>query len=210
MLADGLLSHFREAAQHLDDLDDEATRGVLGRLAGIALTGEPHPDTWLDHTLVAMSSEDRSAWAHEVTLLLDDRAPGEVTHQWNRWIRNYWDRRLHGVPRALAVDEASQMAEWPQRLGEHLPEAVSLATGARAAFLPHSRVLRRIVKDPPTSPAALGALVAHLLKATDPPFWPRHDLKAAYEKIAAGANEEDLLTIREQALRLGFNDAPDW
>lgn len=210
MLADGLLRHYRETARRLEQLDAEAARGTIGRLAGIALTGEPHPDGWLDAMIVALSAEHRALWAHQVTWILDDRAPAEVAHQWDRWIRGYWHRRVQGIPCSLTVEEASEMSEWPQRLGRHLDEAVELAISARATFIAHSRILRDIVGTVPSSPAALGALIAHLLPETTALFWPGHDLAAAYAQIAAGAREQDLRTIREEALRLGFNDAPDW
>ena len=58
--------------------------------------------------------------------------------------------------------------------------------------------------------ASFAALVAHLLKETENPFWDCEDLQTIVQTVRGDVDEEIVGAITEEALRLGCSDAPDW
>lgn len=86
---------------------------------------------------------------------------------WNRWIKRYWENRLHGVPKPLDNEEIKKMFSWPIYFGSAFPEAVDLAvqmepTSAQEAG--DARFLYRLSKTdlPSTSPKATAKLLLYL------------------------------------------------
>jgi len=53
--------------------------------------------------------------------------PSSKQQLWERWLRNYWEYRLEGVPAQLTSEEMQQMLDWLPDLDGDYPTAVLLA-----------------------------------------------------------------------------------
>lgn len=54
-------------------------------------------------------------------------ATNEKTHQWQSWIRDYWQNRIDGIPRRLEPDESEELLNLLNLFPEKYSEAVNLA-----------------------------------------------------------------------------------
>jgi hypothetical protein len=212
LLAAGLLEHYLEAVRHIADFPDEPRRQLAAHLAGVALTSEVDPLPWVRKFTVDAQLRDRTEWIHQIDWLLD-RLPSEaVEHQWIRWMRQYWQERLDSIPTQMTVEESSAMAEWVVHLTESVEDGVSLAMAHPAALEEHGDLLHYLEDQRLDHAAASFArLLAHLLRGTSPPFWGGHYLAQVVPRLRAGqADRADIRSIVEEALRLGYTDAPNW
>jgi hypothetical protein len=142
--------------------------------------------------------------------MLDRLDPDARQRQWNRWMRDYWERRLESIPSRLTTDEASALASWAVHLEDAIGEAVDLAVAAPAGLEQHGDDLHDLSKHVQRAPAAYARLLAHLLAGTNPPFWGCHYLPGIVSQIRGRSNDEDIRRIREHGLRLGCTGAADW
>ena len=54
-----------------------------------------------------------------------EKAPPETAKEiWDKWLREYLDSRLIGVPVALSTEETKSIADWCLYLGSAFPDAV--------------------------------------------------------------------------------------
>lgn len=77
---------------------------------------------------------DRRLWAHHIGWRLDKLQPAEAQGNWERWIKDYWARRLDNRPVRLTVDEGGQMLDWVLPAGDLFPEAVGLLVKSPSRF----------------------------------------------------------------------------
>jgi hypothetical protein len=212
LLAAGLLEHYLEAVRQMADFPDEPRRQLAAHLAGVALTSEMDPLPWVRKFTGEAQLGDRTEWIHQTAWLLD-RLPSEaVEHQWSRWMQKYWTDRLASIPSQMTVEESSAMAEWVVYLTESVEDAVGLAMAHTAAIEEHGDLLHQLQSERLNRAAASFArLVAHLLRGTSPPFWGGHYLAELVPRLRAGqADPADIQSIVEEAMRLGYTDAPNW
>ena len=71
--------------------------------------------------------ETKDYFAVEVGRRLQHMAETEQQEWWQRWLKRYWENRLHGVPAALEIGEIAHMLNWLPHLTAVFPEAVDLA-----------------------------------------------------------------------------------
>lgn len=209
MLDAGLMDHYLTAARHLDELDGEH-RGVLGHLAGIALTSQRNPLEWLPSLIVDLSDEDRTKFADDLTDVLDDLPSEAVEHEWSRWIRVYWTDRLSSVPTQLSFDECSAMAGWIPPLTESFEEGADLVARRPGGFREHDDVLRHLERRVDGSPGVCAHVIGHLMRGTNQPWWGGHALHTLWPRMVSGSDPVHLDVIVEQAIRLGLGNPRDW
>lgn len=211
LLTAGLLDHYLETAGRFQEFSDELRRQLATHLAGVALTSEHEPLPWIRRFIVTAPVPDRAEWARQVAWTMDRLPPEAVEHQWNRWIRKYWQDRLDSVPTQLTQEEASAMAEWVIALSASIDEGVALALSHPATLEEHGDLLHRLDDDRvQRAPASFARLLAHLLRGTDPPFWGGHYLSKLVPRLRPHADSHDMNTIVEEAVRLGHTEAPQW
>ncbi|MGH3683704.1 MAG: DUF4020 domain-containing protein [Pseudonocardiaceae bacterium] len=213
LLTAGLLDNYIATAAHLDEFRKELRRQFCSHLAAVALFSELDPLPWMRLFTVAVDAAQRAEWMNQVTWRLDDMPMDAVEHQWQRWMRQYWQDRLGSVPLQLTVDEASAMAAWVVHLTESgsTGEGVILATAHPAGLRNHTRILRDLNDDRMHhAPAEFAKLIAHLMRGTQPPFWECHDLANIVPRLRDGAEPTDINIIIEEAIRLGCHNATHW
>jgi hypothetical protein len=212
LLDAGLAEQYTKAIIHAGRFDTETRDLLWDHVASIAVTGLRDPTPWIKQVVVSRPVGDRVSLANKITWTLDRLSHGAADGLWNRWMRAYWDDRLDTVPLPLERGEASAMAAWPTRLTDSLHDAVNRAVKAPAGLDDHSGLLRHLNDADVTdrAPDDIARLLAHLLKYTSPPFWGGYYLEKLVPRLAASASPTDLREIREEAVRLGCINAPDW
>jgi SIR2-like domain/Domain of unknown function (DUF4020) len=113
-----LLPLFEQAFSHTDDIRNERLRPRFSEvLAYIALyeTDEatnPIHQGWLKRFIETVPSQDRRNWAFHIANHLKKLSAEAVVEAWNRWMREYWQQRVRGIPRPLDNNEYAEMLKW--------------------------------------------------------------------------------------------------
>ena len=121
-------------------------------------------DTWIPKLFEYGSQQSQQA-NREPTLLRDDNRTipeifalkvtkclkrmddSEKQELWQRWLKDYWQDRLHGKPAPLTPDEANLMLDWLPELNTKFPEAVDLAINMPPPSLKHTRIFACLVTN---------------------------------------------------------------
>ncbi|HEY5179856.1 MAG TPA: DUF4020 domain-containing protein [Dermatophilaceae bacterium] len=207
LLDAGLLKDYLAAAGHLDDFEEKLRRQLCSHLAGVAVSSEVDPQ-WMQTFTRTVEPADRVEWMSQMAWMLDDLPEGAVEHQWQRWMRPYWQGRLESIPVELTTEEASAMATWVVYLTESIGEGVTLATAHSAGFRERTNILHDLSENRVHhAPAEFAKLIAHLMRGTQPPFWGGHYLAKIMPELRRRAAPADIEAIVEEAMRLGCEGA---
>lgn len=208
LLQVGLLDHYLNTVEHLGDFRQEIQRLLPFHLAAVAVLADEDPsgDGWARKFTTAADSGVRTEWMRQVAQILSELEPAAVEHQWERWMRAYWEARLKSEPRALTEDEASEMSGWAVYLTDSIQPAVQMAHMSPAHLRPHSQFLKDLSPRIDRAPTELAALLVHLMKGTGQPFHQGYEIPGLVNSFqAAGV---DVTPLAEQALRLGIRTRP--
>lgn len=127
-------------AEHLSDAFLKAVQRIDGNLAGrrrdqfvsryTTMLGYFAADSlgeWVPEIFRHGGEEVRRLFAFEVGSNLSDMDEARQREWWCRWLKSYWENRLHGVPARLESGEVERMLSWLPKLTAVFPEAVALA-----------------------------------------------------------------------------------
>lgn len=214
LLKAGLLAHYIGATEHIGEFGDQSRRQMYQHLASVGLYSEIDPiaDGWLRAFTTTVDADARTEWIDQTTWLLRQMPGDAVEHQWQRWMRQYWRDRLDSVPIQLTIEEASALASWTAYLKDSMADAATLAMEHAARLGEHPILLADLSEDDrlASAPVEMTALVAHLLRETQPPFWDCHHLRDVVRKLREQSDQVDATPILEEAVRLGCSGAPSW
>lgn len=190
--------------------EPRSTVQLATHLDGVALYSEINPLTWAADFTTTAPEPQRVEWINQVTWMLDRLDADARQQQWNRWMRDYWARRLDSIPLRLTTEEASALAGWVVHLDDSIADAVDLAVATAAGLEQHGDILRDLKKHVQRAPAECVRFLAHLLAGTKPPSWGCHYLPGIMLQLRGQADEHDIRRIREESLRLGCRGAAEW
>ena len=131
----------------------------------MAIFFEKQPlEEWIPTFFRNSNEEDRGIWASEFLQVLKDMDDDRQQEWWNRWLKDYWTRRLQGIPIPLKPVEIDAMVEILPFLGKLFPDAVELALQMPETPLEHNAVLYEIQKHDlwSTYPEATTKLLVYL------------------------------------------------
>src|SRR5262245_56720081 len=123
----------------MDDLSDRK-RHFESSLAGIAAysAADPwHDNGWLFQFINTVGGEERATWASEFSRLTESLGIDGVNAIWNRWLSDYWQSRIRGVPQPLADTERQAMVSWVCAFKPQFATAVDLVLAAAPASVDH-------------------------------------------------------------------------
>lgn len=146
---------------------------------------------------------------------LDDKATQET---WNRWLEQYWQHRLDGIPDRLDRVESSAFAELTPYLKSHASDGIRMSLHSSAGLLPNSRLPYLLSQSPLVGeiPEKVAQLLSHLCANTKPetmkrdPFFVFTLLRQLVARLRGNTDREHLENIVEQAMRLGCEQAQTW
>ncbi|MFF0043618.1 DUF4020 domain-containing protein [Streptomyces mirabilis] len=165
--------------------------------------------------LSSASDTDRRLWAQHIGWRLDKLQPAEAQGNWERWIKDYWNRRLDNRPVRLTADEGGQMLDWILPAGDLFPEAVDLLVKSPSRF-PGAFLFFRNLKDSPVlaeHPAKAAQLAAHVLIHLDGPVAVCEEIGSILHALIATGDPALTPALRqacEGAAKAGCPDALTW
>lgn len=170
----------------------------------------PLSDGWLRTYIQAVDLEDRVSWAEDVGRQLNSLNEEAKKDLWLRWLKEYWEARIDGIPKALDSKEIRSMSEWSVYLGPVFDECVEMVCRKPAPIISKTTSYTSIYRDlkeknySSSHPTALIKLLLHLLPKTEGVSWFCDELKAIVEGLErAEVGDDDLKQLRNELARLG-------
>lgn len=209
-----LMPYFRASFSHLStELEHERDK-FCSFLAHIAIQSSIHPleDGWLNEFLGLANEETTVSWARAVDAALRGTEDAAKTGQWDRWINDYWQRRSDGVPKALTSAEASATTPWLLHAGAHFPSAATIALTWPGGLAQRDHFVYRLSEHHLLTdyPEMATKLLAKLLRETQGSFYLCEYLARIVGQARDRADEKDLRSLCNEALRLGCTAAGTW
>ena len=126
---------------------------------------------------------------------------------WQRWLKDYWENRLEGVPNALTPKEVAQMLHWPAKLTAVFPEAVALATKMGQTTSDYGNLLYSLEKSNLVErfPNELVCFLLHLDKIGVNEYW--WESKDLFKILLESSISEELKhSLRELMANQGIEE----
>ena len=152
-------------------------------------------DAWTPEFFKAADDSDKRRFAWGVGDRLRGVDDAGQREWWQRWLKQYWENRLQGVPVPLSEGEVAEMVGWPRRFESLFPDTVDLAVKMPGAPLEGRRVLHAMDEGDHWSsyPEATVRLLAYVAEHdASQSFW--YQAQALVEKLSSLDLSEDAAT----------------
>ena len=207
-----MLPLYRQAFPHFRNVENDLAIGLYRHTAIIIYSClvNVDQDGWLKDFLLGLTEEQRASWANQMELMLRGLPEDRKTLIWEKWMKDYWQGRLHGKPCKLASKEAGQMLECALSLQPVFPSAVDLVlqgppvSNRLGAVLFHLQRGKLIQKQP----EAVIRLLKWLLTHSQEDGLDGEDVhKAIMQAPKKKAFVPDLMTVCDQLALRGYTKA---
>jgi len=181
-------------------------------LADIALFSSINPikHGWLLKFLMKANSNYRIDLARFIGYQLESLQSDSIENVWNRWMKNYWRKRIRGIPLLLDEDEKREMILWTSLLDPVFPEVVEEICSLSAPDFKQTRLYHKFVEKEFSKkyPHELVRLLRHLLSSASDPFYHCAEVeKLVQDIIGSAVPERELLNLCENLAKLGCSNA---
>ena len=172
-VAEVMADLFLKALERIDsDLSHQCRQFIEYYTYMLVYFVEDPIDQWIPKLFKYGGQDDRQDFAYNLNRYLQDMDEVAQQELWQRWLKQYWEKRLQGVPAVLEPGEIENMLKWIPSLIAVFPEAVDLAVQMpKDVPLRH---FRRVINDLNEShllehyPEAIAKLLIYLWEC-DPP-----------------------------------------
>lgn len=184
-------------------------QGAFGTaLAGIAAYSQVDPwhnNGWLFQFVSEVGEEQRAGWASDFGRFIESLSADGINALWNRWLSDYWDSRITGIPRPLSDVERRAMVAWLCGLKVLLSTAVDRVLAAPPTLLDHYTFYRLAQCGIAASHGAdVGRLLRGLMAALNQVLHDTGELSdLANAALEHGAVPADIIAVTGDMLRLG-------
>lgn len=183
-----LLGYYELRFPLLKEESDDMRRTFCGHLAGIAIYALVHPleEGWLLRFISAVEPKTRALWASQMRSGIQSLDEAAKVNLWRRWLKDYWEERLQGMPVPLDSDESGEMFEWALDLDPVLPEVVDLICAGPYPDLRNAMAYYPIAKSDllKQHPEAVAKLLAFLAAGErGRPIYDLDQLRDAVERL---------------------------
>ena len=208
-----LLPHLEQAVTHLQTDLAPVREGFITQLASLSLFDLEGPlnQRWFDNFLGTATDGERAEFTRNISDVLRRSAPDAVQRLWKSWIREYWDRRLDGIPVGIEAGEFEEMLEWAIHLGPAFESAVKKVCRRSAPVLKHQSIFHELTESdlPKSSPHAVLCLLTHLLKSIESDsFLHCRDVgELSVSLVDNGAGKAELADLANRLAELGCTSA---
>lgn len=208
---ESLLPYFSEMINRKRSVPDSLRQALANHIAGVALFRLENPlkDEWLLGVMQVLPDEDRCRLAATVDRSLEESDVAIVEGIWSRWLREYWDMRLLGIPQPLLAREANEMACWAFSVGRFFPDAVKMvekmsdSLSFEQTLLPYRMDKKGLAK---VHPEAAAELLLLYLQAPNTRLYEDEHLRNVWRLLCEANISSTLLRrIREEMFRKGFD-----
>ena len=149
-------------------------------------------------------------WANSIWVVLKSLKEPARKIAWDSWIREYWDRRLDGIPLPFDGEEITIMIGWLPYLGSALTEAVERVGRSPAPQFGSSSFLYYELSEsdaPDRYPEAIAKLLLGVLQAGLNPRYDFEQFENVFKRIAPKAPFQTLAAVCDELARLGYPGA---
>ena len=180
--------------------------------AGMVIYFENQPlDVWIPRFFQNAEAEDKRRFAWALGRNLEHTEKGRQHEWWERWLRQYWENRLQGIPVPLESGEVEAMLDWLPYFDTLFPEAVERAIHMPQTSLERNSTIYEMSRGDlwqkyPEATAKLLVYVADF----ESPGWTWHRGKELIDKLLGLDLPNDLSSRLEELparLGLGTKDA---
>ena len=166
-------------------------------------------EPWISKFFQNSSIRSRVDFAKSIAMRLRRMEGNQKQKWWDRWLRQYWENRLSGIPVGLDPQEAAQMVAWVSCLSVDLfPKTVNLAIQMPPPGGYSSHFLSDLSKgdQPSLYPEETAKFLLYLNRSgAETNIGMRRYGREIIQKIPQGQLSTDLeRQLRELKVRLGF------
>ena len=108
---------------------------------------DPLGNGWLADFLNSAETEDRTSFASQFGQCLMNMQDDAKKALWDRWLKEYWERRNQGVPVPLSHAELVEMVEWAGELEPVFPDVVEVVCAGLVPHIEHSSLFYVLKKE---------------------------------------------------------------
>ena len=174
-VAEVMADLFLKAVEWIDsDLADQRDQFIRYYTDMLVYFVQEDPlDKWIPALFQYGGREARQDFAFNLRRCLQDMDEAAQQEFWQRWLKQYWENRLQGVPvAALESDEIKNMLNWLPHLTTVFQEAVGLAVQMQEAQLENCWVIDRLNESDLSQryPEAIAELLIYLWECNLPNY----------------------------------------
>ena len=143
-------------------------------------------DAWIPEFFKAAEDSDKRGFAWKLSERIREVHDAGQREWWERWLKQYWENRLQGVPAPLTEGEVAAMVGWPRYFESLFPEAVDLAVRMPEAPLEGWGVLHAMDEGDhwSSAPEATVRLLVYVAEHdASGTFW--HEAQALVEQLSS-------------------------
>ena len=128
-VAEVMADLFLKAVERIDsDLADQRDQFIRYYTDMLVYFLQEDPlDKWITALFLYGGQEARQDFAFNLSHRLQDMDEAAQQELWQRWLKQYWENRVQGVPAVLESGELENMLNWLPHLTAVFPEAIDLA-----------------------------------------------------------------------------------
>ena len=146
-VADAMADLFLKAVGQIDsNLSSKRDRFIKYYISMLAYFAEDPIGQWIPAFFQCRSQEAKNHFAEEVGYCLGDLDEAAQREWWQRWLKQYWEHRLQGVPAGAVLEagEIKYMLDWLPHLTAVFPEAVDLAVQMQSIPLQNYSIIHEL------------------------------------------------------------------
>ena len=173
-VAEVMADLFLKAVEWIDsDLADQRDQFIRYYTDMLVYFVQEDPlDKWITALFQYGGQEARQDFAFNLSHRLQDMDEAAQQELWQRWLKQYWENRLQGVPAVLESGEIETMLNWLPHMTAVFSEAVDLAIHMQEVQLENSWVIDRLNESDLSQyhPEAVAKLLIYLWKCNLPNY----------------------------------------
>ena len=193
------------------DIENDLVLGLYRHVSVIIFSClvDVDQDGWLKEFLLGLSEEQRGSWANQMEFVLRDYPSDRKQVIWDRWLKDYWQGRLHGKPCILTEKEAGELLECALSLEPVFPAAVDLVLQGPPVKNRIGTILYHLEQEPSNliqlHPNAVLRLLKWLFHNCREDWYPSDEVEKVIMLLPKKrAFVSDLVSICDQLAKFGF------
>ena len=195
-VAEVMADHFLKVIELINsDLSDKRELFIEYYTAMLVYFVEDPFDKWIPKLFHLDSPEARQEFVFNLSRYLQNLNEAAQQELWRRWLKQYWENRVQGVPAALEPGEIISMLNWLPHLIAVFPKAVDLAVQMQKVQLENYWVIDRLNKSDLSQrhPEALAKLLIYLWECTLP-----NDTWVSGQELIDKLLKQDIITSEQK------------
>lgn len=108
---------------------------------------EDKHEEWIQRIFASRNEVDMMTFCYQLQSYIEEANEDHKQDSWEKWIKQYWKRRVDGIPAQLTNSEIANMVTWPVYLPFAFDEAVSIAISMPSAQINDCNLIWKLRKS---------------------------------------------------------------